>query len=116
MNAQNRLAALYVGLVHSDLSVKAARAQERGVKDVGAVCRAQDNQAFFVVKAVHFDQQLVEGLLALVVSSKVVDAAFSNRVKLVDENDARRLFARGPEQVAHAAGSYADKHFDKVRA
>ncbi len=114
MDAQNGLAALYVGLVHRDLPVKAARAQEGGVQDVGAVCGAQNYQALFVVKAVHFDEQLVERLLALVVSAKIVDAAFSNRVKLVDEDDAGRLFAGAAEQVADAAGANADKHFDKV--
>ncbi len=52
----------------SDLAVEAARAQQRGVEDVGAVGGAHHDDAGVAAEAVHVDQQLVERLLALVVA------------------------------------------------
>ena len=47
---------------------------------------------FVRLEAVHLDEQLIERLLALVVSAAEAGAAVtSNRVNLVDEDDARRV-------------------------
>src|SRR4029453_189604 len=49
------------------LPVEAARAQQRRGEHVGPVGRRDQDHAAAHVEAVHLDQQLVEGLLALVV-------------------------------------------------
>ena len=67
VHREDRLAALEVGPVDDDLAVEATGAQQRGVEDVGAVGRREQDHALRLVEAVHLDEQLVERLLALVV-------------------------------------------------
>ena len=116
VNAQDFFPAFYVGAFDRNLPVKAAGAQQRGVENVGTVRRGKNYQAFFVVEAVHFDQQLIERLLPLVVAAAYrIDAAFTDGVQFVDKDNARCFVARLLKKVAHAACADADKHFDKVR-
>ena len=91
---QNLLAALDVGQTDVDLTVKAARAQQRLVQNVRAVRGSHDDDAIVGVEAVHLDQQLVQGLLALIVTAAETCAALTaHRVDLIDEDDGRhRLF------------------------
>jgi hypothetical protein len=68
-------------------------------------------------ESVHLDEQLVQRLLALVVATAEASAALpTDRVDLVDEDDARRILLRLIEQVAHARGADADEHLDELRA
>ena len=114
---EDLLAALHVGGVDADLAVEAARAQQGGVEDVGAVRRRDQDDVGLDVEAVHLDQKLVEGLLALVVTAAEAGAAVaSDRVDLVDEDDGRRVLLRLLEQVAHAARADAHEHLDEVRS
>ena len=109
--------ALHVGAVEDDLAVEPARAQERRVEDVGPVGRGDDDDVRVGVEAVHLDQDLVEGLLALVVAATEAGAALAaDRVDLVDEDDARRVALGLVEQVADAARADADEHLDELRA
>ena len=111
------VAALHVGPVEDDLAVEAARAQERRVEDVGPVGGGDDDHVGVRVEAVHLDEDLVEGLLALVVAAAEAGAALAaDRVDLVDEDDARRVALGLVEQVADAAGADADEHLDELRA
>src|SRR5262249_60048209 len=74
------------------------------------------NNAFVGLEAVHLDQQLIERLLALVIAAAETGAAVTtDRVNFVDENDAGCVLLGLLEHVAHAARTYADEHFDKVR-
>ena len=70
VHPQDRLAAAHVGLVDDDLTVEAPGAQERLIEDLRAVRGRHDDDALRGVEAVHLDQQLVEGLLALVVTRR----------------------------------------------
>ena len=117
MDAQDRLAAAHVGAIDDDLAVEAARAQQRRIEHVGAVRRGDQDDAGVLIEAVHLDQQLIERLLALVVSAAETRAALAaDRVDLVDEDDARRALLRLLEEVAHARRADADEHLDEVRA
>ena len=109
--------ALHVGAVEDDLAVEPAGAQERRVEDVGAVGGGDDDHVGVGVEAVHLDEDLVEGLLALVVRAAEAGAALAaDRVDLVDEDDARRIALGLVEQVADAAGADADEHLDELGA
>ena len=111
------IAALEVGRSTGDLPVEAAGAQQRRVEDVGAVGRGDEDDAALDVEAVHLDQQLVQGLLALVVAAAEAGAAVpADGVDLVDEDDGRGVGLGLLEQVAHAGGADADEHLDEVRA
>ena len=61
---KNLLATFDVGELHGNLTVKAARAQDGFIENVHAVGAAQHHDAFGGVKAVHFYEQLVEGVFS----------------------------------------------------
>ena len=106
-----------VGGVDGDLPVEAAGPQQRGVEDVGTVGRRDEDDAAADVEAVHLDEQLVEGLLPLVVAAAHAGAAVpADGVDLVDEDDGRGVLLGLVEQVADPAGADADEHLDEVRA
>ena len=117
VHREDPLAALEVGRVHGDLAVEAARAQQRGVEDVGAVGGRDEDDVRVDVEAVHLDEHLVERLLALVVPAAHAGAAVAaDGVDLVDEDDRRGVLLGLVEQVTDAAGADADEHLDEVRA
>ncbi len=117
MDLQDLLAADEVGVRDDDLPVEAAGAQQRRVEHVGPVGRGDDDDAFVLLEAVHLDEQLVQGLLALVVAAAEARAAMAaDRVDFVDEDDAGRVLLGLLEHVAHAARADADEHLDEVGA
>ena len=117
VDLEDLVATVEVGGVDLDLAVEAARAQQRRVEHVGTVGRGDQDDAAADVEAVHLDEQLVEGLLALVVAAAHAGAAVAtDGVDLVDEDDGRRVLLGLLEQVADAAGADADEHLDEVRA
>src|SRR5207248_1522007 len=97
-------AAAHVRSRHHYATVKASGAQQRGIKNIRAVSSSDQDHAVIRFKTVHLDQELVEGLFALVVSTTEAGAAMaSDGVDLVDEDDARRVLLALLEEVAHAA-------------
>ena len=80
------------------------------VQNIGTVGCRHDNHAF---RTVHFNQHLVEGLFALIVTSTQTGATVSsNRIELVDEDDARGLLA-----CSNMSRTRTDtnKHLNEVR-
>ena len=109
--------ALHVRAVEDDLAVETAGPQERRVEHVGAVGGRDDDDVRVRVEAVHLDEDLVEGLLALVVASR----RGRRRAGVRPRRSRRRRRCRGValglvEQVADAAGTDADEHLDELRA
>jgi len=69
---------------------------------VGPVGGGDDDDAVVGLETVHLDEQLVQGLLALVVTAAEAGATMAaDGVDLVDEDDARRLLLGLLEHVAH---------------
>ena len=90
VHLENLLAAVAIGAVDHDLAVEAARAQQRGIEDVRPVGGRDQDDVVLELEAVHLDQQLVERLLALVVTAAQAGAAVAaDGVDLVHEDDAR---------------------------
>jgi len=119
VDPEDRLASTDIGLVHDDLAVEAASPKERGVEDLRAVGGGHDDDALGGVEAVHLDEELVQRLLALVVTTDEAGrapAGLPDGVQLVDEDDAGRLLLGLLEEVAHARGPDADEHLDELRA
>src|SRR5947209_11503778 len=93
MDAQNSLAAFEVGQIDDDAAVEAAGAEQRRIEDVGTVRSGDEDDAVVRFEAVHLHEELVQRLLALVVSAAEAGAAVtSDGVDFIDENDARRVF------------------------
>jgi hypothetical protein len=103
--------------VDGDQAVEPARAQQRGVQDVGPVRGRHDHHAAGHVEAVHLDEQLVERLLPLVAAAAGLAraAAAAGGVDLVDEQDGGRRRPHRREQVAHPRGPDADQRLDELR-
>ena len=117
VDAEDRLATVHVRGLDADLAVEAAGAQEGGVEDVGAVGRGDEDDVGGGVEAVHLDEELVEGLLALVVAAAHAGAAVAaDGVDLVDEDDGGGVLLGLFEEVADAGGADADEHLDELRA
>ena len=75
-----------------------------GIEHVGAVGRGDEDDALIRLEAVHLDEQLVQGLLALVIAAAETGAAMTaDRIDFVDEDDAGRILLGLLEHVADAA-------------
>ena len=106
-----------VGLVHHDLTIEPAGPEECRVEDVGTVRGRDEDHTGAGVEAVHLDEQLVEGLLSLVVATaEAGPAVTADGVDLVDEDDGWRGLLGLIEEIPHAAGTDADEHLHEVRA
>src|SRR5471030_1141664 len=80
---------LQIGIGHHDMAVEAAGAQKRRVQHIEAVGGGDQDDAFIGLETVHLDQELVEGLFALVIAAAQAGAAMAaDRVDFVDEDDA----------------------------
>ena len=92
MHSQDLLAADDIRQRHHHLAVEAAGTQQRRIEHVGTVGRGDHDHALVGLEAVHLDQQLVQGLLALVVAAAEAGAAMAaDGVDFVDEDDAGRM-------------------------
>ena len=117
MDLEDLFAAQHVGIGHHHLAVETAGPQQRRVQHVGTVGGGDQDDAFIGLEAVHLDQQLVQGLLALVVAAAQAGAAMAaDGVDFVDEDDAGRVLLALFEHVADAGRADADEHLDEVGA
>ncbi len=117
MDLEDGLPAGQVRQLHRDAAVKAPRPEEGFVQGVRPVGGRQDDNSLFAVEAVHLGQQLVEGLLPLVVAADAaVVPLFADGVDLVDEHDAGGFFLGLFKQVPDFGCAHTHKHLHKFRA
>src|SRR5690606_17511097 len=115
MYLENLFAATNIRQRHHYLAVKAARTQQRGIEHVRTVCSGNHDNAFVAIEPVHLHQQLVQGLLALIMATTEAGATgTADRIDLVDKDDARCMLLRLLEHVAHTGCANTNKHLDKV--
>src|SRR6185437_10026349 len=83
--------------------------------NVRTVGRRDDDDAFVALEPVHLHEELVQRLLALVVSAAEARATMAAYgVDLIDEDDARGVLFRLLEHIAHARSAHTDEHLDEV--
>ena len=116
MDLQNILAALQIRQLHRHAAVEAARTGQRGVQRFGAVGGRQNDDAVVALKAVHLGEQLVQGLLPLVIAADLAVPLLADGVDLVDEHDAGGLVIGLLEQVPHLGGTPAHEHLHELAA
>ena len=115
VNLEDAIPALDVGHINHDLPVEPARPQQSGVEHVRTVGCGDKDDARVYLEPVHFDEDLVEGLLTLVVAAAEACAALAaHSVDLIDKDDAGRIALGSVEKVTHAGSAHAHEHFDKV--
>ena len=103
--------------VDDDLTIEAAGAQERRIEHIRPVGRSDHDHRVLGLEAIHLHEQLVQRLLALVVTATEPGAAVtSNGIDLIDEDDCRGCLLGLIEQVAHTARTDPDEHLDEIGA
>ena len=116
MHRENLGAALRIGGVHLNLAIESAGTQKRRVKDVGAVGRGDHDDVLSWLEAVHLDEELVQGLFALVVATTHSRTTVTpDGVDLVNKDNGGRVLFRDVEEVTNTARADTDEHFDEVR-
>mmetsp|Transcript_23364 Transcript_23364/g.49740 ORF Transcript_23364/g.49740 Transcript_23364/m.49740 type:complete len:223 (+) Transcript_23364:2649-3317(+) len=116
MDLEDCGAALDVGWVYLDLPIEPARADECLIENIGAVCRSEHDNAVIALEAVHLCEELVHCLLTLIVTLAETRAALpTNRIDLVDENDAGGRFLCICKEVPHPRGTDASEDLHKLR-
>lgn len=86
-----------------NLSVKSTRSQEGRIEDISAVGSSEDNDSFICLEAVHFDEELVEGVFSFVVGAEsLVGSASTHCVDFVDPDDAGCFLSRLFEECSHS--------------
>ena len=114
MHLEDLLAAGEVRRSDKHLPVEAARTEERGVEVLDPVRGAHDHDLVRVPEPVELDQELVQGLVLLAVEA-VAGAGSTDSVELVDEDDRRRVLARGVEELADARRTETREHLHERR-
>ena len=90
MNFKDLLATFYIGKRNGNLTVKATRTQQRRIQHIRTIGRRDDDHALLSVKAVHLNKELVERLLALIMSpTHAVSAMATNGIDLINKHQAR---------------------------
>ena len=69
MNFQDFSTTFNIRTVYYDLTVKATRTQQCRVQDIRTVSSSNHNDAFVSTEAIHFNQQLVQGLFAFIMTA-----------------------------------------------
>ena len=117
VNLENLGARVDAGLGHGHLAIESTGSHERGVQEIRAIGRADEDHAGVGGEPVHLGQQLVQRLLVLLRALGARRRApRAERVDLVHEDQARRVHSRAFEQIADARGSDADDDLDKLGA
>jgi hypothetical protein len=116
VNFENLFAAAYVRQANHDLSIETARPEQRRVEHVWSVSGSDNNYAVINLKTIHFDEQLVQRLLTLVMPTAKAGATMApDSVYFIDKNNAGSLFLCLIEHIANTRGADAHKHLDEIR-
>jgi len=78
MDFQNIFAVLTIREIDRDATIESSRTKQRGIKHIRAIRCRHNNDALVRFKAVHFHEDLVECLLALVVATAHSRAAYAS--------------------------------------
>ena len=98
------------------LTVKTTGAQQGRVKHVGTVSCRNHNNTVVCFKAIHLDQQLVQGLLTLIMATAHTGTTVTTHsINLVDKDDARCLLFGLFEHVTNPRSTHTHEHLYEVR-
>ena len=99
----------------NDLTVESPWSEQSRVKHVRTVGRRNDDNTVIALEPIHFHQQLIESLFALIVSTAQAGPPMTaHGIDFVDKDNARGLLLRLLEHIAHPRRADTHKHFDEV--
>ncbi|MNI53430.1 hypothetical protein D3C73_1082580 [compost metagenome] len=115
MDLENLFATTDIRQTDHNLTVETARTKQCRVQYVGTVGRGNHDDAVIHFETVHLHQQLVESLLALVMTAAHTGTTVTtDGVDFVDKDDAWSVFLGLFEHIANTAGTDTDEHFDEI--
>ena len=114
MNIENLKTVFALGQSNINVAVKTTRAKQGFVEHVDPVGSSNNNYTGIIIKTVHLDQNLVESLLIFATSATASVTLMSNGINFIDKDDGRGVFLSFSKEVAHARGTYTNKHFGKL--
>ena len=117
MHLEDLLTLLQVRQLDVYLSVKTTGTQQRGIQHIRTVSSSQNDHTAVRTKTVHLCQQLVQGALALIVSTRhrVLTTRTTDRIDLIDEDDSRCFLLSLTEQVTYTTRTYTHEHLHEIR-
>ena len=117
MDFQNVLTALCIRSIHGNLAVKTTGAQQRRIQYIRPVGGSHYDNTAVGAKAVHLYQQLVQGLLPLIITAAGAGTSVTaHSINLINKYNGRCLLLGLLKQVAHTRSTHAHIHLYKVRA
>ena len=120
VDVEDRFAAGEVGAINQHLAVEAAGAEQGGIEHFGLVGgRQHDHRLVLGGEAIHFGEQLVEGLLPFIVAANHAHragTALADGIEFVNENDTGGFLLGFFEQIAHAGGASTHEQLNEFRA
>ena len=116
MYAEDLLPPTKVGPVDDDLPVESSRTEQGRIQNLWAVGGRHEDHALLRVEPVHLGEQLIQRLLAFVVTShdRTHATGLAERIEFVDEDDARRVGLGLREEVAQTMAEPGDVE-DEIR-
>ena len=115
MNLKNGFTALNVWPTHQNLPVEPTWPQQGWIQDIRTVGGRHHNDAFVSSKPVHFNQQLVQGLFAFIMTAAHAGTTLAtDRIDFIDEDDGRRILFGLIKKITHARSTDPDEHFNEV--
>ena len=117
MYAEYFLTFVQVGQVYMYLTVETSGTKQRLVQHVYAVGSSQNDNTTVGTEAIHLCQQLVQCVLAFIISThcRVLATCTSHSINLINKDDTGSLFLCLLEQVADTGCTYTHEHFHEVR-
>ena len=102
-----------VRLIHDNAAVKTSRTQKRRIENFRAVCRCKNEQPLVCIKSVHLRQELIEGLLPLIIASHHTVTGLSDGIDLINKYNTWRLLLSLFEKVSYTRCADTYIHFHK---
>jgi hypothetical protein len=117
MNLEDAETTVEVGTGHNHTSVETTGTHKRGVKHVRTVCCGDKDNALIALETVHLYEELIEGLLSLVVTATHAGATVAtDGVDLIDEDDTWSVLLSLDEEVSNTGRSYTNEHLHEIGA
>ena len=117
MHLENLNTTPHVRSIHHDLPIKPPRSEQGRVENIWPVSRSNQDHTFCRIKPIHLDEQLIERLFTLIMTStQPCSTKSANGINFIDKNNAGRMFLSLLEKVTNTRRSNAHKHFNEVRS
>jgi hypothetical protein len=114
VDAQDASAALEIGEVDSDLTIKTSRTEKSRVKDIDTIGSSNGNDTRVSIETIHLHQNLIHSLFALVITSSISRTTLTtDGIDLID--DARSVLPGLTEDITHTRSTNTNKHLNEFR-